>query len=90
MPRMVTFRSETRDDVGNVLVQQATGVINEAPVGQGMSVTPAEVAPGGFFDVRILATDPEGRPLIYSLTSSEGVISQPDPTAQPNLFRVQV
>ncbi len=83
MAKPVHLRIAVRDQAGNVTVIDATGYVNEPPVIEQVIIDPPMLLPGQTARITILARDPEGEPLTYEVTASEGTI---EPTEQPNVF----
>jgi hypothetical protein len=83
MAKRVHLTVRVRDQVGNVTVYEADGLVDEPPVIREVILDPPVVASGSATRVTIVAHDPEDLPLSYEVAASEGVVEATD---QPNVF----
>ena len=69
-----TFTVRVRDDLGNETVGTATVQLVSAPVIIGIVASPTSVGAGGTVDLQVNALSPDGRPLTFVPSVSQGTV----------------
>ena len=77
----VTIRVEVSDARGGSASAEVTIEVNAAPTVETLC-DPCEVRPGGEVRLMAMASDPDGNPMTYAWSASQGAFMEPTDTAQ--------